>query len=87
MDDMRISATEASRGFSELLSRVAAGESIEIDRHGQVVALVIPVRPRFVSGAALLDRYAGLPAADPGFADDVERLAEVLTQFSDPWQS
>ncbi|HEY1968272.1 MAG TPA: type II toxin-antitoxin system prevent-host-death family antitoxin [Pseudonocardia sp.] len=84
---MRWTATEASRSFSELLSRVAAGESIEIDRHGQVVALLTPVRPRFVSGSALLDRFANLPAADAEFADDVEGLGKTLAPFSDPWQS
>jgi len=84
---VRITATEASRGFSELLSRVAAGESVEIDRHGQVVALVTPVRPRFVSGATLLDRLAGLPSPDPDFAGDIAALSEVLTPFTDPWQS
>jgi prevent-host-death family protein len=84
---MRVTATEASRGFSELLSRVAAGETVEIDRHGQVVAVVTPVRPRFVSGAALLDRLAGLPTPDPDFADDVAGLGDVLTPFADPWRS
>jgi prevent-host-death family protein len=84
---MRITATEASRGFSELLSRVAAGEIVEIDRHGQVVAVLTPPRPRSVSAAAFLDLLDNLPPVDPDFAHDVERLDEVLEPFEDPWPS
>ena len=84
---MRIKATDASRGFSDLLSRVAAGETVEVDRHGQVVAVLSPVRPTFLSGTALLTLLERLPRPDERFADDVKGLAEVTVRPSDPWLS
>jgi prevent-host-death family protein len=84
---VRVTATEASRGFSELLSRVASGETVEIDRHGQVVAVVSPPPRLFISGAEFLDLLDNLPRPDPGFADDVEGIDEVLEPYEDPWQS
>src|SRR5919197_752529 len=74
---MRMSATEASRGFSRLLNRVAAGESIEVDRHGEVVGGVVPPARRMVSGAALLDLIDRLPRPDEAFADHARGLAVV----------
>lgn len=84
---MRISATEASRDFSRILSRAAAGESIEVNRHGQVVAVVVPPRPATVSGEALLALLERLPSPDDRFADDVKGLAKVTVTSADPWQS
>jgi antitoxin (DNA-binding transcriptional repressor) of toxin-antitoxin stability system len=45
-------STEVRRCFSRLLSRAAAGEVIEIERHGEVVALLTPARRPFVGHAA-----------------------------------
>jgi antitoxin (DNA-binding transcriptional repressor) of toxin-antitoxin stability system len=83
---MRIKATEASRGFSALLTRVAAGETVEVDRHGEVVALLVPPRRSMVSGDALIELLARLPRPDPGFADDVASVKEVVAQPVDPWR-
>lgn len=74
---MRIQATDASRGFSRLLSRAAAGEVIEIDRHGEVVALLTPPPRAFVRGEALLDLLHRRPQPDEGFAADVAAIASV----------
>jgi prevent-host-death family protein len=84
---MRVNATDASRGFSRLLSRVAAGETIEIDRHGQVVAVVMPPRRAMLSGAALSELLERLPRPDDRFADDVRGLSAITTPASDPWAS
>jgi antitoxin (DNA-binding transcriptional repressor) of toxin-antitoxin stability system len=84
---MRVSATEASRGFSDLLSRVAGGETVEIDRHGQVVAVIRPPAPSLISGAALLQLIDRLPAPDGGFGRDVAALRDVTGDTSDPWPS
>ncbi|MFN2581758.1 MAG: type II toxin-antitoxin system Phd/YefM family antitoxin [Candidatus Dormibacteria bacterium] len=84
---MRIKATEASRGFSELLSRAAAGESVEIYRHGQVVAIVSPPRRGFVQGDLLLETLRRVPRPDDGFSADVRRLAAIAGQPAEPWPS
>lgn len=85
--NVRITATEASRGFSGLLSRVSAGETVEIDRHGEVVAVVVPPRRSTRLGQELLDLLKALPRPDRGFGDDVMRLSEVTLVPTDPWPS
>ena len=84
---MRIRATEASRNFSNLLSRVAHGETIEVDRHGEVVAVVSPPRRSLIPGSALLDLVKALPAPDSEFAGDVVALRKTLMPTADPWRS
>jgi prevent-host-death family protein len=37
-----ITATEANRDFSKLLEQVANGDSINITKHGEIVATLIP---------------------------------------------
>ena len=38
-----VTATQARQGFAELIERVIAGEEIAIERHGRVVARLVPV--------------------------------------------
>jgi prevent-host-death family protein len=87
MSDMRMTATDASRDFSALLSRVASGETVEIERHSQLVAVVTPPRRRALSGAAFIDLVSRLPHPDDRFADDVRGLAAVTSHPGDPWAS
>lgn len=47
----RMTATDAGRSFSELLSRVAAGEEVEVTRAGAPVAVIAPSRRHTVSTA------------------------------------
>lgn len=82
-----MSATEASRSFSAILSRVAAGETVEIDRHGEVIARLVPARRTLLPGDALLELLGRLPAPDPGFARDVASLGAALAPATDPWRS
>lgn len=82
---MRISATDASRGFSDLLSRVAAGETVEVERHGQVVAVIAPPRQRFLSGTAVIELLRHAPPPDDAFAGDVRALGSILAHPADPW--
>ena len=84
---MRIRATEASRNFSTLLSRVAHGETIEVDRHGEVVAVVSPPRRSLIRGSELLELVNRLPAPDSDFAGDVEAMRKSLIPSADPWRS
>lgn len=84
---MRLSATEASREFSDLLSRVAAGESVEVERHGHVVAVVVPPSRGYLSGSSVLELLDRLPLPDSDFGRDVAGLAEVLKTSTSPWPS
>lgn len=84
----RITATEAVRSFSDLLNRaVYRRESFEVERGGQVVAVVTPA-PRTGSLRDLAlelsqQGYAPVPGLD-------EAMAEARTYGSaepeDPWQ-
>jgi antitoxin (DNA-binding transcriptional repressor) of toxin-antitoxin stability system len=84
---MGVKATEASRGFSALLTRVAGGETVEVERHGEVVAILSPPPKSMMSGAALLELIERPPRPDDRFADDVRSLAEVTTSSTEPWPS
>jgi prevent-host-death family protein len=84
---MRMRATEASRKFSELLSRVARGETIEVDRHGEIVAVVSPARRNLIPGRDLLELIRRLPTRDRDFARDVTHLRDSLQAPKDPWLS
>ena len=52
-----IGAYEAKTHFSELLSEVAAGETIEITKHGTPVARLVPIRDEFAAAAAAIDEW------------------------------
>lgn len=85
----RMTATEAARSFSSVLSRVANGETLEVERHGHVVAMLTPPsrRQRSMTGRELAELLERLPKADPGFADDIESLQPVLLEPRDHWAS
>ena len=86
----RISATEASRGFAELLSRVEH-RRIEyvVERHGREVAAIVPVGS--ASGhrtvGDLLDANRILPAADAEFVGDLRRIRRAQGRPRNPWAS
>lgn len=71
-----MSATEASRGFSDLLDAVEhAGESFRIVRHGRTVALVVPAPPaRGDEVLSLLARHR----RDPAWAGEVAELRALV---------
>lgn len=82
---MRVDEAEARQRFSELLDRAISGETVEVARHGEVVAVIGPVPP---AGAALplaetlelwraewgVESWSDDPADDP-FADARDRTA------------
>ena len=84
---MRVTATAASRGFSELLSRVSSGETVEVERHGAIVAVLRPPRRDDISADMLRHLLRRLPRPDPGFAADVAALAAVTRAPADAWPS
>jgi prevent-host-death family protein len=79
-----MTATEASRKFSELLDAIEHGETIRITRGNHPVAEIGPARRR--TGADLEAALAGLPPLDPDFEKDIESALSLLTnEVSDPW--
>ena len=82
-----MTATEAARNFSELLSRVAAGEELEVTRSGAPVAVVRPVEARLLSAERFRVLMASAPHLDEDFAEDVRRLRRAIGPPEDPWAS
>lgn len=68
-----ISATEASRRFSDLLDAIEAGESVTVTRGNHPVAEIRPATLR--RGRDLRAALEGIPAPDERFSADI---AEAL---------
>jgi prevent-host-death family protein len=67
---VRLSATEVARRFSEILSRVAAGEEIEVTRAGAPVAVISPAKARVLSAKRFRELVRSAPPVDDHFAED-----------------
>lgn len=79
-----MTATEASRKFSDLLDAIERGETIVITRGNHAVAEIGPARRR--TGADLRAALADVPPPDDRFADDIAAaMALVTTEGTDPW--
>lgn len=71
-----LSATEAVRGFSELLNRVRyRGESFLIERGGVPVVELRPASPPPFTATDLLGLLESLPPVDEDFLDEVAAVA------------
>lgn len=80
-----ISATEASRRFSDLLDAIEAGESVTVTRGNKPIAEIRPARRR--TGRDLRAALADVPPPDAQFAADVrEATAAVTQEVPDPWR-
>jgi antitoxin (DNA-binding transcriptional repressor) of toxin-antitoxin stability system len=83
---VRMTATEVSRHFSNVINRVDSGEEIEIVRNGRAIAeLRRPSQPVGTSGAALRALIDGLPPLDADFAGEVERERKLLGAETGEW--
>lgn len=79
-----ITATEASRRFSDLLDAIERGETVIITRGNHAVAEIGPARRR--TGADLRSALADVPPPDDRFAGDIAAaLALLVTEDGDPW--
>jgi antitoxin (DNA-binding transcriptional repressor) of toxin-antitoxin stability system len=79
-----MTATEASRNFSDLLDAIERGETVTITRGHHAVAEVGPARLR--TGAGLRAALEQVPPPDDGFADDIAgALALISSEGDDPW--
>jgi prevent-host-death family protein len=85
---IRVTATQAARSFSELLTRVSDGEEIEITRNGATVAVIAPPprRARLVPPERFRELMATV-SFDDEFARDVAEARAVLRQPESPWRS
>lgn len=79
----QLSATDASRRFSEVLDEVErSGESYVVVRHGRVVATIGPASGG--TGKALKEALrANQP--DDAWADELRELREGMDPVTDPW--
>lgn len=78
-----ITATEASRGFSDLLDAVEQGETVSIRRGRRTVAVIGPAPVR--TGRDLRAALAAAPRLDEDFERDVTAATTLLTEATDPW--
>lgn len=79
-----MTATEASRKFSDLLDAIERGETITITRGHHPVAEIGPPRRR--TGADLRTALAGIAPPDDRFADDIaDALALLTVEDGEPW--
>jgi prevent-host-death family protein len=79
-----MTATEASRNFSDLLDAIERGETVTITRGNHAVAEIGPAHRR--SGADLRAALAGIPAPDDQFAEDIAAAVALLeSERGDPW--
>lgn len=71
----RISASEAVRGFSELMNRVRyRGESFIVERGGKPICEILPAKPPKFSGAELATLLRSLPKPDEEYLAVVDDL-------------
>ena len=77
-------ATQASRGFSDLLDTVERGDTVTITRGGHPIAVISPARRHTVD--LLLGELAQLEPLDDAFASDIsEALALLNSDTEDAW--
>lgn len=90
MSEKRISATEASRAFSDLLGRVKyGGEEFLVERGGVPFCRIVPVEGKRRLTLGELARRVAARGGEARFADDVEeaiRLGNVPRVPEDPWK-
>lgn len=81
-----MTATEASRNFSELLDLVESGETVRITRGSDLIAEIGPARRRTGADLEAALAAADLAPLDEDFERDIaETLALVTNDGGDPW--
>jgi prevent-host-death family protein len=79
-----MTATEASRNFSDLLDAIEHGDTVTITRGNRPIAEIGPARRR--TGADLRAALAEIPPPDDRFADDIAAaLSQLSSEEGDPW--
>ncbi|HEY6279042.1 MAG TPA: prevent-host-death protein [Streptosporangiaceae bacterium] len=79
-----MTATEASRNFSDLLDAIERGETVRITRGNHVIAEMGPAHSG--TGADLRAALEHIPPPDDRFAEDIAgALALIRAEGTDPW--
>jgi prevent-host-death family protein len=82
-----MTATEAARGFSDVLNRVAAGEEVEVTRAGAPVAVITPAKVHLLSAERFRELMASAPRPDEEFAAELRTLRRTIAAPEQPWPS
>lgn len=87
--ELHIGATELARKLGDVLGKVRfRRDSFVIERNGEPVARLIPwPTTSDTTLAEALRAWVESSEADPGFADDLERVNRSDRPPSDPWVS
>jgi len=86
--DYRISATDLARRLGDVLGRIRyRGESFTVERNGTPVARIGPVPGPPASTVREAVAAWISASADPGFADDLERVRAQDRAPANPWDS
>lgn len=81
-----LTATDASRHFSDLLDAIEAGETVTVTRGGRAVAELRPAPRR--RGAGLRTALAEVTPPDESFAPAIAEAVALLTvPDEDPWHA
>ena len=75
-----MTATEASRRFSDVLDRARAGETIIVIRNGQAVAQVTPPPSRTSNGAAVAKFLRAWEGDGEGFTPEYVEWLDSLRE-------
>lgn len=79
-----VTATEASRRFSDLLDAIEAGETVTVTRGNRPIAELRPARRR--TGRDLRAALAEVPPPDDRFVADItEAVGNLTDEEADPW--
>lgn len=78
-----VTATEASRRFSDLLDAIEAGESVTVTRGNRPIAEIRPAPRR--TGRGLRAALDGIEPPDESFAEAIADAVEPLEEGRDPW--
>jgi prevent-host-death family protein len=83
-----LTATEIARNFSQIISRVGAGEEVEVVRNGVPIAQMRPARDRrVVSAARWRELMESAPAVDDDFERDLEASRATVGPPGTAWPS
>lgn len=83
-----LTATEVARKFSQVVSRVSAGEEVEVVRNGVPIVLMRPAGGRqAVSAARWRELMDSAPGVDDDFERDVEASRETIGPPGTAWPS
>lgn len=84
----RLTATEVARQFSQVVSRVGAGEEVEVVRNGVPIVQMRPAQGhQIISASRWRELMDSAPAVDEDFEGDVEAGRKAIGPPSAAWPS